>query len=89
MTVTVRALQPNGLLYYMGSSSTTDYFAVFMVDGYIETRMKRNSDASTIIERRTKRRFDDGNWWKVTVLCIYLFIYLFILYFLYLSFLNC
>ncbi|XP_033120753.1 laminin subunit alpha-1-like [Anneissia japonica] len=72
ITIEFRAISPNGILYYAASNALLprEWIALVIIDGYLEFSMISNARSIRGIGIRTKQKYDNGEWIKVTVLRI-------------------
>ena len=70
ITVGFRALQPNGLLYYVANSINVDtpfWLALYLRDGSLEFSIETGTTPSKRTKQlRSKGVYNDGKWWDVS-----------------------
>ena len=57
-----RSTEPNGLIYYLGSSFHEDFLAIYLIDGNVATSFNCGSGKAKIL---TLKRYDDNQWHSV------------------------
>ncbi len=63
-----RAVQPNGILFYLASSplpTAANYFGVYMRDGFLGTSMQASPFNPNTLNLQTSITYNNGEWWEV------------------------